>query len=127
MTLPSRVIYLPPGVTPAATVAPAGVPTSNPAIPFDRNFFEKILPESIKAFCQQADCEVPMVEISTLDGTKHFVNGISGVADTWVALHTAEEAHDHPVQVFVPYSTIFRVEIHPADHNRHKLGFAVGR
>lgn len=123
MTQPSRVIYLPPGVV-AATPAPAQ-PTGAPSgIPFDRNFFENILPPSIAAFCQQTRCDVPVVEVSTVDGVTHYVNGISGLSDTWVALQTARPEHTHPTQVFIPYQTICRVEIHPEDdeHRRH-LGF----
>jgi hypothetical protein len=117
----SRVIYLPPGVAPAA--APVG-PVSLPGIPFDRNFFEKILPQSIQAFCQQVVCELPVVEILTVDGTTHYVKGISGVSDAWVALHTTEPEHEHAIQTFIPYQTIYRVEVHPAeDDRRRRLGF----
>ena len=123
MTQPSRVIYLPPGV-----VAPQG-PSSpaiaiNPGIPFDRTFFEQILPPAIQGFCAQVKCTVPIVEVLTVDGTTHYVNGISGVADSWVALHTTRPDHPHPIQMFVPYQTIFRVEVHPeADDKRRHLGF----
>jgi hypothetical protein len=100
--------------------------TGPTGIPFDRSFFEKVLPESAKAFCAQAGCESAIVELLTVDGQTHYINGISGVADSWVALHTAHADHDHPVQVFIPYQTIFRVEIHPAeDHTRHRLGFVL--
>ncbi|WP_322818562.1 hypothetical protein [Tepidiforma sp.] len=119
MTQPSRVIYLPPGV---AAIPPAPV-VSNGA-PFDRNFFESVLPKAIQGFCAQVNCEVPVVELTTIDGVTHYVNGISGVADQWVALHTSSPDHDHPTQVFIPYQTIFRVEIHPEhDVRRHRLGF----
>lgn len=123
--MPQRVIYLPPGVA-AAPTQPVAAPGSS-SVPFDRNFFENVLPQSIQAFCKQAGCSVPMVEVMTVDGTTHYVNGISGVSDSWVALHTAELEHDHPVQVFVPYTTVFRVGIHPAEHARQKLGFIVGK
>lgn len=120
MTQPSRIIYLPPGV--AAVPAPVA-PASN-VIPFDRNFFENVLPQAIASFCSQVNCEVPVVELTTVDGVTHYVNGISGVADAWVALQTASPDHEHPVQVFIPYQTIFRVEIHPEhDARRHRLGF----
>lgn len=122
MTQPARVIYLPPGVV-AGTPAPqpAAVPSG---IPFDRNFFENILPPSIAGFCKQVQCEVPVVELTTVDGITHFVNGISGVADSWVALQTASPDHEHPIQVFIPYQTIYRVEIHPEeDVRRQRLGF----
>lgn len=128
MTAPSRVIYLPPGVTPAAAPSGpiAGVPS---AVPFDRAFFEQVLPQSIRHFCEQVDCgQLPVVELLTVDGTTHYVNGISGVSDSWVALHTSNVEHEHPVQVFVPYQTIFRLSIHPAeDHGRRRLGFLVER
>lgn len=122
MTQPSRVIYLPPGVV-------AGPPAPQPAagtsgIPFDRNFFENILPPSIAGFCQQVKCEVPIVELTTVDGLTHYVNGISGLSDAWVALQTSSPEHEHPTQVFIPYQTIYRVEIHPEeDVRRHHLGF----
>lgn len=124
MTSPARVIYLPPGVTPTPQL-PATVPNSN--IPFDRNFFEKVLPQSIHNFCEQVDCEgLPVVELLTVDGTTHYVKGISGVSDVWVALHTSQLDHDHPVQVFIPYQTVFRVSIHAGEEpNRRRLGFIV--
>ena len=123
MTEPSRVIYLPPGVVPAPQNAqPIPIPSG---IPFDRAFFETVLPQSIAGFCSQVECKIPVVELTTVDGTRHYVNGISGVADLWVALHTSIPSHEHPVQVFVPYQTIFRVEIHPEmDEYRQHLGFA---
>lgn len=122
MTMPSRVIYLPPGV---AAVPPSPPPAAIPSnVPFDRNFFADVLPSAIDSFCKQADCGSPLVEILTVDGTTHYVLGISGVSDSWVALHTSLTDHEHPIQVFVPYTTIFRVGIHPAeDHTRHRLGF----
>ena len=123
MTMPSRVIYLPPGVV--APQGPSSPPVpATPGIPFDRNFFENILPPAINAFCQQVDCKVPIVEVLTVDGVTHYVNGISGVADQWVALHTTRVDHPHAIQMFVPYQTIFRVEVHPeGDEKRRHLGF----
>jgi hypothetical protein len=119
VTQPSRIIYLPPGVA----AIPAAPVVSNGA-PFDRNFFENVLPPAIQAFCSQVNCDVPVVELTTIDGVTHYVNGISGVADQWVALQTSSPDHDHPTQVFIPYQTIFRVEIHPEhDVRRHRLGF----
>jgi hypothetical protein len=116
-----RSIYLPPGtVVPPQVIVPA----TNPGIPFDRPFFEQILPKAIESFCQQVECKVPVVELLTVDGTTHYVNAISGVSDLWVALQTTQVDHDHPTQVFVPYQTIFRVEIHPAENERRqRLGF----
>ena len=123
MTQPSRVIYLPPGVV-AGTPAPQPAPAIGSGVPFDRNFFENVLPPSIAGFCQQVQCQVPVVEVSTVDGVTHYVNGISGLADTWVALQTARPEHAHPTQVFIPYQTIYRVEIHPEDdEGRRHLGF----
>jgi|GEM_PF-827156 len=123
--MPARVIYLPPGVTAAPPPHQQQPPQQN-NIPFDRNFFQNILPEAIENFCKQTDCTTPIVEILTIDGTTHYVNGISGLSDTWVALHTANPDHEHPVQVFVPYSTVFRVGIHPAEEvHRQRLGFIV--
>jgi hypothetical protein len=69
---------------------------------------------------------VPIVEVLTVDGVTHYVNGISGVSDQWVALQSAQPDHPHVMQVFVPYQTIFRVEIHPeSDEKRRHLGFAL--
>lgn len=119
MTQPSRVIYLPPGVVPAA--AP---PVQSSGVPFDRGFFESVLPPAIQSFCREVDCGVPIVELSTVDGVTHYVNGISGVSDQWVALQTSRPDHRHVTQVFIPYQTIYRVEIHPEeDEKRHHLGF----
>lgn len=124
MTRPSSVIYLPPGVVPPqAVAAPQSVGTG---IPFDRQFFERVLGGAVKSFCEQAECGSPIVELLTLDGTRHYVRGISGATDAWVALHTQSEEHEHPIQVFIPYATIFRVEIHPEDDlKQRRLGFIV--
>lgn len=119
--MPQSVIYLPPGVVPAPSMASPAGPSG---VPFDRDFFEKVLPPAIESFCKQVDCEVPLVELLTVDGARHLVNGISGVSESWVALQTAQEGRNHPTQVFVPYQTIFRVEIHPEhDVRREHLGF----
>jgi hypothetical protein len=121
MTQPHNqsVIYLPPGVIPAAAQLPA-----NNGIPFNRQFFEGILPQAVQAFCNQVECNIPRVELYTADGTTHFINAISGVTDLWVALQTTREDHDHTIQVFVPYQTIYRVEIHPeSDESRRRLGY----
>jgi hypothetical protein len=41
-------------------------------------------------------------------------------------LQSAQPDHPHVMQVFVPYQTIFRVEIHPeSDEKRRHLGFAL--
>ncbi len=114
------VLYLPPGVVP-----PPGSPRepAGPGAPFDRSFFESVLPQAVGAFCTQVKCEMPVVELRTVDGATHFVTGISGVSDLWVALHTSSVDHDHPVQVFLPYQTIFRVEIHPESDSRRGIGF----
>jgi hypothetical protein len=95
-------------------------------IPFDRAFFERLLPQAVQSFCSQTTCPLPVVEVLTMDGSRHFVNAVSGVTDTFVALQTSLEDHDHVVQAFIPYQTIYRVEIHPeADDNRRRLGFAL--
>lgn len=121
MTQPhtQSVIYLPPGVIPAAAQLPA-----NNGIPFNRQFFETILPQAVQTFCNQVECNNPRVELYTADGFTHYINGISGVTDLWVALQTTREDHDHTVQVFLPYQTIYRVEIHPeSDESRRRLGY----
>ena len=123
MTQPARVIYLPPGVvpSPAPAMATPGIPN---AVPFDRNFFEAILSPAIKSFCEQTECKVPIVELMTVDGDTHYINGVAGMTDSWVALHTSSVEHEHPAEVFIPYQTIFRVEIRPEpDEHRHHLGF----
>jgi hypothetical protein len=124
---PSRVIYLPPGVIPTPAQAPQ-VPAGADGVPFNKAFFETVLGPSIQSFCSQTECKIPVVQVTTVDGTTHYVNGISGVSDSWVALHTSQPDEDHPTQVFVPYVTIFRVEIHPEhDERRRHLGFVTGR
>jgi hypothetical protein len=105
-------------------------PQPNPAaaigIPFDRVFFEQILPGAIGAFCSQVQCDAPVVEVTTIDGVTHYVKGISGVHDAWVALHVSRKEHERPSQVFIPYQTIFRVEIDPcSDVYPRRLGFMV--
>ena len=126
MTQPSRVIYLPPGVVagPATAAAQPNAPVGS-GIPFDRTFFEQVLPQSIGAFCSQVECESPLVEVLTADGATHLVKGISGVSDAWVALHTIDAEHESTVQVFIPYQTIFRIAVHPSDDRRHHLGFVL--
>ena len=117
---PETALFLPPGVLPssaAAQPAPGGPP-------FDRDFFEQVLPQAIKSFCTQVVCESPIVELYTVDGAKHFLKAVSGVSDSWVALHTRREDHDHDTQVFIPYTTIYRVEVHPEeDDGQRRLGF----
>jgi hypothetical protein len=121
MTQPSHVIYLPPGVAAVPQMAPSN---GAAGIPFDRAFFEQVLPPAVAGFCQQTNCKVPVVELLTVDGETHYVNGVAGVSDAWVALHTSTTEHELPVEIFVPYQTIFRVEIHPEmDEKRHRLGF----
>ncbi|OAI44396.1 hypothetical protein AYO38_09735 [bacterium SCGC AG-212-C10] len=122
-----NVIYLPPGVTmPPGPAVPGGA-LAAPGVPFDRTFFERILPQAIAEFCKQVECDSPRLELLTVDGATHFVNGISGVTDTWVALQESRPEHDHVFQVFVPYQTIFRVEVHrESDAKRRHLGFHIG-
>ena len=114
-------LVLPPGVAPPSR--PPAV--SGPA--FDREFFQQVLPAAVKAYCDQVSCTVPMVELHTADGSRFFVRGISAVTDAWVALHTHDESTDDPIQVFVPYATILRVEVH-SDLNpeQRRLGFLTG-
>lgn len=117
-----NVIYLPPGVAAPspAQPQPTAVPTG---IPFDRNFFQNILPQAVGAFCSQTDCQIPRVELLTVDGVTHYVSGIIGVHDTWVALQIAKEEHRYPIQVFIPYNTVFRVEVHRESERRRHIGF----
>lgn len=100
-------LILPPGAVPTAPIpSPSGPP-------FDRNFFEAVLPSAIQSYCTQVACTMPLVQLFTADGARHYIRAISGVSDQWVALHTQEEANEEPVQLFIPYVTIIRVEIHP--------------
>ena len=126
MTQPSRVIYLPPGVLPPPQATMPSGPAPSSGVPFDRRFFEAILPMAITSFCSQVDCPSPVVELLTIDGVTHYIKNIAGVADSWVALQTSIPDHDHPVQIFVPYQTIFRVGLHAAaDDRRRQLGFSL--
>jgi len=105
-------------------VQQGAVPTTG--IPFDRMFFQNMLPAAIKAYCEQVHCVAPQVQVATVDGTVHHVVGISGVADGWVALHATREDHEHTMEIFLPYQTIYRVEIHPeADSAHNHLGFSL--
>jgi hypothetical protein len=123
MTMPQNVIYLPPGVMPPA---PNGAAAQAANIPFNRQFFEAMLPQAIKSYCEQVHCTSPQVQVATLDGSLHHVVGISGVTDGWVAVHATREDHDHSMEVFLPYQTIYRVEIHPeADAAHNHLGFSL--
>ena len=100
-------LILPPGAVPTT---PASSPSGPP---FDRNFFESVLPNAIQSYCSQVSCTMPLVQVFTADGARHYIRAISGVTDQWVALHTQEELNEQPVQVFIPYATVIRVEIHP--------------
>ena len=86
-----------------------------------------MLAQSIQAFCAQVACTNPVVEVLTVDGAVHYVKGISGVADNWIALHTTSPEHHDAIQVFIPYQTIFRVAIRPCDDDRRPLGFIVDK
>lgn len=122
MTQGQNVLYLPPGVVPPQGSQPPTAPAAGS--PFNREFFEDVLPLAIQSFCQQMDCDAPIVEVLTVDNVRHYVKGISGASDAWVALHVEREDHEHAVQVFLPYQTIFRVEVHPeADPGQRRLGF----
>jgi hypothetical protein len=121
MTQPRNVIYLPPGVVPPE---PASSLQPEARAPFDRQFFEAMLPQAVASFCKQVECDAPRVEVYTTDGTVHYVNAISGVTDTWVALYASREEHKDALELFLPYQTVYRVEIHPeSDENRRHLGF----
>ena len=121
-----RVIFLPPGVMPAPQPLPQQQVHPQAGLPFDRTFFEQVLPGSIASFCQQVKCTQPVVEVLTVDGVTHFVRGVSGLSDAWVALHTRVDNHDEDIQVFIPYASIFRVAIHPAeDDHKSTMGFLV--
>jgi hypothetical protein len=92
-------------------------------VPFDRQFFEAILPQAIGSFSQQIGCDQPLVQVLTVDGAQHFVKGVAGVSDAWVALHTQVEDTEQAVEMFVPYQTIFRVSIVPCEEHNRRLGF----
>jgi len=124
MTQPSRVIYLPPGVVPAPT-GQTGVTPSG--IPFDRTFFEQVLPGSIAAFAKQITCHQPIVQLLTVDGATHYVKGVAGLSESWVALHTQTEDPDRTAEVFVPFTTVFRLAIHACDEHNRRLGFILDR
>ncbi len=115
-------LILPAGVVPP----PATLPPSPAGPPFDRAFFESILPEVAVAFCERAQCDSVIVELLTADGTTHLVRGISALHDQWVALQVASTKHQHEVDVFIPYQTIYRIEIHPRlARQPRRLGFRV--
>ena len=99
-------LILPPGAVPTS-VPPAGGP------PFNRDFFESFLPQAIQSFCSQVACTIPLVRIFTADGARYYIRALSGLTDQWLALETQEDEGDDPVQVFIPYATVIRVEIHP--------------
>lgn len=127
MSQPQRVIYLPPGVVPGPVAQPQGAAQIVPSgVPFDRTFWEQILPGAIGSFSKQISCEQPLVQVLTVDGAAHFVKGVAGVSDTWVALHTQVEDTDQAVEMFVPYQTIFRVSIYPCEEHNRRLGFILG-
>ena len=67
----------------------------------------------MQAYCSQVACSMPLVELRTVDGATHYIRAISAVSDQWVALHVQEQHEERPVQVFIPYPTILRVEVHP--------------
>ncbi len=121
MTQPRNVIYLPPGVVPPAPASPL---QPEERIPFNRQFFEAVLPQAVASFCKQVACDAPRVEVYATDGSVHYVNAISGVTDAWVALYASREEHKEALELFLPYQTVYRVEIHPeSDENRRHLGF----
>ena len=105
----SSPLILPPGVVSPGQQAPA----APSGFPFSREFFESVLPGAIQSYCTQVACTMPLVQLFTADGRQHYVRAISAVSDLWVALHTQEELDEQPVQMFIPYMTIIRIEIHP--------------
>ena len=128
MTQPQRVIYLPPGVVPGpvAPQQPAAPQQQMPVlVPFDKAFFEQVLPGAVGAFSGQVECDQPLVQLLTVDGAVHYVKGLAGVSDAWVALHTQQPDTDLAVEVFVPYQTVFRVSIHPCEDHNRQLGFVL--
>ncbi len=100
-------------------------PVPMPGVPFDRVFFEQVLPGAVQAFFAQTKCAQPVVEVLTVDGATHYVRGISGLSDAWVALHTNVPEHEQDIEVFIPYQTIFRVAVHPCDDEKRRLGFVI--
>lgn len=104
----STPLVLPPGVLPPSRPAPPPQ-----GAPFDRRFFEQVLPQAVQSYCSQVACSMPLVELRTVDGATHYIRAISAVSDQWVALHVQEQHEERPVQVFIPYATILRVEVHP--------------
>jgi hypothetical protein len=119
---PSRVIYLPPGVVAPQGPSSPAVP-ANPGIPFDKAFFQQILPAAVDGFCQQVGCNVPILEVLTVDGMTHYVNGIIGVADQWLRSRSqaGPRARD---QMFVPYRRYSAWSSSRAGRRRRHLGFA---
>ena len=94
-------------------------------VPFDKAFFEQVLPGAVGAFSGQVECDQPLVQLLTVDGAVHYVKGLAGVSDAWVALHTQQPDTDLAVEVFVPYQTVFRVSIHPCEDHNRQLGFVL--
>jgi hypothetical protein len=114
IVLPAGVVLPPP---PAVAPMPEGPP-------FDRVFFERYLSEVAAAFCERAGCDSVIVELLTTDGATHLVRGISAIHDQWVALQTVSRERRYPVDAFIPYQTIFRVELHPRlARQPRRLGF----
>lgn len=108
-------LILPPGL--------GSTPSAGSGAAFGRDFFESVLPQSVQSYCNQVTCTSPVVEVYTIDGRKHYVRAVSAVSERWVALDTQDDG-DEPVQVFLPYETVLRVEIH-ADltPEMRRLGF----
>ena len=118
--MPGTALVLPPGVIlpPPNPIPPPDGP------PFGREFFERFLPQVAAAFCERAPCDSVIVELLTTDGATHLVRGISAIHDQWVALQLVSKERRHPVDAFIPYQTIFRIEIHPRlARQPRRLGF----
>ncbi len=108
-------LILPPGL--------GSTPSASSGAAFGRDFFESVLPQSVQSYCNQVTCTAPVVEVYTIDGRKYYVRAVSAVSERWTALDTQDD-DDEPVQVFLPYETVLRVEIH-ADltPEMRRLGF----
>lgn len=106
-----NLLVLPPGVLLPPPPPPAGPQPGSP--PFNRDFFERILPEVAAAFCERAACDSVIVELITTDGATHLVKGISALSEQWVALQLASTEYDHEIDSFIPYQAIYRLELHP--------------
>ncbi len=111
-------LILPPGL---------GASQGSGGAAFGRDYFQTILPQTVQSYCDQVSCTNPVVEVYTIDGRKFYVRAVSATSERWVALDTQDD-DEEPVQVFLPYETVLRIEIH-ADltPEMRRLGFLTGR